>query len=60
MPKNLQEVIYEMEELEKKEDDFGYHMKLYLLDVVAKSAMLAGRISEQDYYKIMYKYGGEY
>ena len=60
LPKDLKEIIKEMEEYDKQGDWFNYDMKFPLLDVTAKSYWRNNIITEYDYKTILKKYGGIY
>ena len=60
LPKDLKEIIMEMEEYDKQGDWFNYDMKFPLLDVTAKSYWRNNIITEYDYKTILKKYGGIY
>ena len=60
LPKDLKEIIMEMEEYDKQGDRFNYDMKFPLLDVTAKSYWRNNIITEYDYKTILKKYGGIY
>lgn len=57
LPKDIQEIINELEELDKQGDWFNYDLKFPILEVQAKSYILNNKISEKDYNKLMRKYG---
>lgn len=60
LPKELQEIIKELEGYDKTGDWFYYDMKFPLLDVLAKSYWRNKVITEYDYKTILKKYGGIY
>ncbi len=60
MPKSVVEEIKELEKFNETGDWFMYDMKFDELEVNAKGYMLAGVITESDFYKIEMKYGRLY
>lgn len=60
LPKDLIEIIHELEEYDKEGDWFNYDMKFPILDVNAKSYWRNKVISEYDYKTLLKKYGGIY
>lgn len=60
LPKDLQEIIKELEEYDKDGDWFTYDMKFPILDVSAKSYWRHNIISEYDYKTLLKKYGWIY
>lgn len=61
LPKSVQELIKELEDIHENEKDWlKYDLKFDELDVVSKSYILNNRISESTYKKIIAKYGGIY
>lgn len=60
LPKELQEIISELESFDKEGDWFSYDMKFPQLDVYAKAYWRHNIISEYDYKTLLKKYGGIY
>ncbi len=60
IPKELQNLIKELEEYDKSGDWFNYDIKFAELDITAKSCWRNNIISEYDYKTILKKYGGLY
>lgn len=60
LPRELKELIAELEGYDKIGDWFNYDMRFPLLDVVAKSYWRNNAITEYDYKTILKKYGGIY
>lgn len=60
LPRELKELINELEELDKVGDWFNYDIKFDILDIDAKSCWRRNRITEYDYKTILKKYGGIY
>lgn len=60
LPRDLQEIIKELEVFDKDGDWFSYDMKFPELDINAKSYWRIGKITEYDYKTLLKKYGGIY
>lgn len=58
LPKYIIETIKELEQYDKIGDWVSYDMKFDELEVYAKSFLNNNKISENDYNKILKKYGG--
>ncbi len=59
LPKSLIDCIEKLEYYEKTDDEDNYFYNLDILDVTAKSYVLADKLSEKVYYELLKKYGGE-
>ena len=57
--KLIRDCIKDLEKYDKEEDEINYIYALDNLDVTAKSYVIAGKITEKDYHKLLQKYGGE-
>lgn len=60
LPKDLIEIIKELEEYDKDGDWFNYDMRFPILDINAKSYWRNNRITEYDYKTLLKKYGWIY
>lgn len=60
LPKDLQEIIKELEKYDKEGDWFNYDMRFPELDITAKSYWRNNKITEYDYKTLLKKYGGIY
>lgn len=60
LPKDLIEIIKELEKYDKSGDWFNYDIKFGDLDIDAKSYWRIGRITEYDYKTLLKKYGWIY
>ena len=59
-PKIVKEYIARLEHYDEIDDELNYLLELDNFDAMLKSVVLNGGLSEKMYYKLMYKYGGEY
>lgn len=60
LPEEIQNMIDELEEINKTDDWLSYDLKFDILDIRAKSYVLHNIITEDEYKKIIAKYGGIY
>lgn len=60
LPQPLQELIKELEEIDKTGDWLTYDYKFQILDIDAKGYVRRNRINEFDYKQILKKYGWIY
>lgn len=60
LPNVLKNIMKELEDLYKKDDWFNYDLKYDLFEVKLKQCVLNGLITDNEYYKLIEKYGGLY
>ena len=60
MPKSIIELIKQLEVYDKANNELMFNLKFDELDITAKGCMLAGYITELDFYTIEHKYGRLY
>ena len=60
LPKELLELIKQLEEYDKEGDWFNYDIVFDQLEITSKSYLRHNKITEYDFKMILYKYGGLY
>ncbi len=60
LPKELRDIISDLEKYDETGDWFNYDLRFRDLDMIAKSMMIAEIITRKDYDKLLNKYGWLY
>ena len=60
LPKELKEYIKELKEFDKKKDWLSYDLKFDEFEVIIRLFLVNGKVSENDYKKLVAKYGWLY